>query len=72
MNRNIAYAVGVLAEHAIPLFQPLLPSFLTLLQKLHADSTEQEAKDNIVSAYCRIIQFLYMPLPPEKRPADYN
>jgi hypothetical protein len=72
VNRNIAYSIGVLAQHAQLLFQPHLSSFQTLLEKLHHDSVEQEAKDNIVAAYSRIIEHQYMPLPAAQRPPNYQ
>lgn len=72
INRNLAYAVGVLAQHAPLLFQPHLQSSMTLLQRLHANSSQPEAQDNIVAASCRIVQYQYMPLPADQRPADYS
>jgi hypothetical protein len=57
MNRNIAYNIGVLAQHAPLLFQPHLQSGLALLGRLHNNSTEPEAQDNIVAATIRIIEF---------------
>ena len=61
----MAYSVGVLAQHAPLLFQPHLQNSMALLQKLHANSSEPEAQDNIVAATCRIVQYQYMPLPPD-------
>jgi len=54
------------------IFQPHLASFQTLLEGLHKTSSAQEAKDNIVAAYSRIIEFQYMPLPQEQRPPNYS
>ena len=71
LNRNVAYSIGVLAQHAQLIFQPHLGSFQDLLEQLHKASDAQEAKDNIVAAYSRIIEFQYMPLPAEQRPANY-
>jgi hypothetical protein len=42
-----------------------------LLAKLHSNSSEAEAQDNIVAASIRIIEFQYMTIPAEQRPADY-
>ena len=42
-----------------------------MLRKLHEQSTEPEAIDNIVAAMCRIVEFQFMPIPAEQRPADY-
>lgn len=42
-----------------------------MLAKLHANSSEIDAQDNIVAASCRILQYQLMPLPAEQRPADY-
>ena len=72
MNRNLAYGVGVLAQHAQMLFQPHVPNFLTLLTRLNDNSSEQAAKDNVLAAMCKIVQYQYMPLPPANRPADYQ
>lgn len=63
INRNLAYSIGVLAEHAQLLFAPHKENGVALLQKLHANTTEQDAKDNIVAATTRIIEFQYMALP---------
>ena len=57
MNRNIAYSIGVLAQHAPLLFQPHVNNALTLLSNLHSNSSEASTQDNIVSASCRIIEF---------------
>mmetsp|Transcript_1414 Transcript_1414/g.1902 ORF Transcript_1414/g.1902 Transcript_1414/m.1902 type:complete len:396 (+) Transcript_1414:2138-3325(+) len=72
LNRNVAYSVGVLAEHAQLLFQPRLQEALAFLQKLHANSSEAAAQDNIVAASCRIIEFQLMPLPADQRPPEYQ
>lgn len=48
-----------------------MQSALALLEKLHANSSEVEAQDNIVAASCRIVEFQLMPLPAEQRPAEY-
>uniref|UniRef100_A0A7S3FVR3 Importin N-terminal domain-containing protein n=1 Tax=Strombidium rassoulzadegani TaxID=1082188 RepID=A0A7S3FVR3_9SPIT len=71
-NRNVAYSIGVLAQHAQVLFQPHVASAVTLLGKLHQNSSEPEAQDNIVAASCRIVQYQYMPLPAADRPAEYQ
>jgi len=42
-----------------------------LLGKLHATSLT-DAQDNIVAASCRIVEFQFMPLPPNQRPAEYH
>ena len=55
MNRNLAYAVGVLAQHAQMLFQPHIASFMTLLNRLNDNSSEQAAKDNVLAALCKIV-----------------
>ena len=57
MNRNIAYNIGILAQHAPILFQPHLQNGLALLSKLHANTSELDAQDNIVAASCRIVEF---------------
>jgi len=71
MNRNISYSIGVLAEHAPVLFQPHVKNSLALLSKLHANTSELDAQDNIVAASCRIVEFQLMPLPAEQRPVEY-
>jgi len=72
VNRNISYSLGVLAEHAPLLFQPHVNNALALLKKLHDCTTQIDAQDNIIAAFCRIIEFQFMPLPAEQRPAEYN
>lgn len=57
LNRNVSYSIGVLAQHAQVLFQPHVQSALALLSKMHANSSEVEAQDNIVAASCRIVEF---------------
>lgn len=71
LNRNVSYSIGVLAEHAQVLFQPHVQSSLALLSKMHANSTEIAAQDNIVAASCRIVEFQLMPLPADQRPVEY-
>jgi hypothetical protein len=44
---------------------------MILLKKLHENSTEPEALDNIVAATCRIVEFQFLTIPAEQRPADY-
>lgn len=71
VNRNVAYSIGVLAQHAPLLFQPHVTESLALLARLHAESSEIDAQDNIVAASCRIVEYQFMPLPAEQRPAEY-
>ena len=54
------------------LFQPHVNSSLQLLNQLHADSSELAAQDNIVAAFCRIVEYQYMPLPADQRPQEYG
>lgn len=63
VNRNVAYSIGVLAQHAPLLFQPHVTDCLALLARLHAESTEIDAQDNIVAASCRIVEYQFMPIP---------
>lgn len=72
VNRNIAYSLGVLAQHATLMFQPHVNNALILLKKLHQNSSEPEAIDNIVAATCRIVEFQFMTIPAEQRPADFQ
>ena len=65
VNRNVAYSIGVLAQHAPLLFQPHVNDSLALLARLHSESSEIDAQDNIVAASCRIVEFQFMPLPAE-------
>jgi len=69
INRNIAYNIGILAQHAPVLFQPHLQNALAMLSKLHQNTTEPDAQDNIVAASCRIVEFQYMPL--AQKPDNY-
>jgi len=57
INRNMAYSLGVLAEHAQTLFQPHVANALVILERLHSNTTEPDALDNIVAASTRIIEF---------------
>lgn len=63
VNRNIAYNLGVLAQHAPLLFQPHVQNALMLLHRMHEESEEPEAKDNIIAAFCRIVEYQFLPLP---------
>jgi len=45
---------------------------MVLLNRLHANSKEIDAKDNIVAASCRIVEFQLLPLPPAQRPLDLH
>lgn len=56
LNRNISYAIGILAEHAGVLLSQNLPPCLEALNNMYQVTEELDAKDNIVSATCRIMQ----------------
>lgn len=56
LNRNVSYAMGILAEHSGPLLGQHINSCLEALNTMYAASEEQDAKDNIVSASCRVMQ----------------
>ena len=56
MNRNCAYAIGILAEHSGVLLGQHLEVALQALTEMHQKSEEQDAKDNVVAATCRIAQ----------------
>jgi len=71
LNRNVAYSIGVLAQHSAMLFQPHVNNSLVLLKKLHDNTKEVDAQDNIVAASARIIEFQYLPLPVDQRPAEF-
>jgi len=43
VNRNVAYSIGVLAQHAQMLFQPHVNKGLALLHKLHENSSQIDA-----------------------------
>ena len=65
MNRNVAYTIGVLAQHAPAQFQPHVTDSLALMAKLLANSEARDAKDNIYAAFCRIAQYQMLPLAAE-------
>ena len=71
INRNVAYSLGVLAEHSQLLFQPKVNEALALLEKIHGNSTDDATLDNILAASCRIVEFQFMPVAPEQRPGNY-
>jgi hypothetical protein len=56
LNRNISYAIGILAQHSGPMLGQHIPACLEALNTMYAASEEQDAKDNIVSASCRLMQ----------------
>ena len=56
LNRNIAYALGLLAENSGPLLVPHMNSVLQALNTMYTVSSEDEAKDNVVAATCRFMQ----------------
>lgn len=43
-----------------------------LLHRIHDESEEPEAKDNIIAAFCRIVEFQFLPLPESQRPAEFE
>jgi importin-4 len=57
LNRNISYAIGVLAQHSGVLLGQHIQACLEALNTMYAVSTEQDAKDNIISASCRLMQY---------------
>lgn len=57
LNRNISYAIGILAQHSGPMLGQHIPACLEALNTMYAASEEQDAKDNIVSASCRLMQY---------------
>ena len=61
----------MLAQHAQVLAQPHLTNFLATLQTLEANSTEQDAKDNVLAAVTKILHYQYMPLPAAQRPPEF-
>lgn len=56
LNRNISYAIGILAQCSGPLLGQHIGACLEALNNMFAASEEEDAKDNIVSASCRIMQ----------------
>lgn len=56
LNRNCAYAIGILAQFSGILLGQNLPPVLEALHKLYENSEEQDAKDNVVAATCRVAQ----------------
>jgi hypothetical protein len=57
LNRNVSYALGVLAQHSGVLLGQHIQPCLEALNTMYAVSTEQDAKDNIISASCRLMQY---------------
>ena len=56
LNRNIAYALGILAQHSGVLMGQHLQPCLEALSAMYSSSEEKEAKDNVISASCRVMQ----------------
>lgn len=56
LNRNVSYAIGILAQHSGILLSQHIQPCLEALNSMYAASEEEDAKDNIVSASCRIMQ----------------
>jgi hypothetical protein len=54
------------------LFKPHVGDGLKLLEKLNTNSTDTEAHDNVVASICRIVEFQFMPMPADQRPAEYG
>jgi hypothetical protein len=54
LNRNIAYSIGILAQTGGVLMNPHLNTVLETLNRLYNNSEEQDAKDNVVAAFCRV------------------
>ena len=57
LNRNVSYAMGILAQHSGVLLGQHIQPCLEALNTMYAASTEQDAKDNIISASCRLMQY---------------
>lgn len=57
LNRNVAYALGILAQHSGVLLGQHIQPCLEALNTMYAASEETDAKDNIISASCRIMQY---------------
>ena len=73
VNRNLAYAIGVLAQHSPTLFTIIsLDDALGLLNKLHENSDSPDAQDNIVAATVRIAEYQMMGVPLDQRPAQFG
>lgn len=72
INRNLAYAIGVLAQNCGALFLPLIESgeAIQLLTTLYENSENVDAKDNVVASRLRIAEFQLMPL--AAKPPLYN
>ena len=56
LNRNAAYAIGILAEFSGVLLGQHLPAVLQALNKMFQASEEPDAKDNVIAATCRVAQ----------------
>jgi hypothetical protein len=55
LNRNVSYAFGILAENSGVLLTNHLNICLESLNAMYQNSDELDAKDNIVSAICRVM-----------------
>ena len=65
LNRNISYAMGILADNSGPMLSQHIPACLEALNTMYAASSEQDSKDNIVSASCRLMQYYANQVPLE-------
>ena len=56
MNRNVSYAMGILAVEAPDKFAPHVDTVMTCIKNMHTASEEEDAKDNCIASLVRIIE----------------
>ena len=56
MNRNVSYAMGILAVKAPDQFAPHVNTIMTCIKEMHTASEEADAKDNCIACLVRIIE----------------
>ena len=69
LNRNVAYAIAVCAEKATnEIFVPHLQAAMQAIKKMHKASAEEDAKDNCIACFVRILERYQDKLPQD----EYN
>lgn len=69
LNRNVAYAIAVCAEKATTeTFVPQLQAAMQAIKKMHKASAEEDAKDNCIACFVRILERYHDKLPQD----EYN
>ena len=69
LNRNVAYAIAVCADKApAEVFLPHMSTAMQAIRNMHQASAEDDAKDNCIACFVRIMERYHDKLPQD----EYN